>query len=68
MSYDDYDLNPLRLALDLASLGVGALSFAQLIDRQQLMLTDHGYRPVQAPPRASADRTRRTARGGPQPA
>jgi hypothetical protein len=49
VSYDNYDLNPLRLALDLASLGGGALSFAQLIDRQQLMLTDHGYRPDQAP-------------------
>lgn len=49
MSYDDYDLNPLRLALDLASLGGGTLSFAQLIDRQQLMLTDHGYRPEQDP-------------------
>ena len=48
MSYDDYDLNPLRLALDLASLGAGALSFAQLIDRQQLMLTDHGYEPDHA--------------------
>lgn len=49
MSYDDYDLNPLRLALDLASLGGGTLSFAQLIGRQQLMLTDHGYRPDQDP-------------------
>lgn len=54
MSYDDYDLNPLRLALDLASLGGGALSFAQLIERQQLMLTDHGYRPDQAPRLESA--------------
>ncbi len=49
MSYDDYDLNPLRLALDLASLGSGTLGFDQLIDRQQLMLTDHGYQPDQAP-------------------
>ena len=48
MSYDDYDLNPLRLALDLASLGGGTLSFALLIDRQQLMLTDHGYEPEHA--------------------
>ena len=47
MSYDDYDLNPLLLALDLASLGGGTLSFAHLLDRQQLMLTDHGYRPEQ---------------------
>jgi hypothetical protein len=45
VSYADYDLNPLRLALDLASLGDGTLSFAQLIDRQQLMLADHGYQP-----------------------
>ena len=49
MSYDDYDLNPLLLALDIASLGGGTLSFAQLLDRQQLMLTDHGYRPDQDP-------------------
>ena len=48
MSYADYDLNPLRLALDLASLGDGTLSFAQLIGRQRLMATDHGYRPEQA--------------------
>jgi hypothetical protein len=47
VSYADYDLNPLRLALDLASLGAGTLSFAQLIDRQHLMLTDHGYQPNQ---------------------
>jgi predicted RNA-binding Zn ribbon-like protein len=45
VSYADYDLNPLRLALNLASLGDGTLGFAQLIDRQQLMLTDHGYQP-----------------------
>ena len=45
MSYADYDLNPLRLALDLASLGGGTLSFAQFIERQQLMLADHGYLP-----------------------
>ena len=45
MSYADYDLNPVRLALDLASLGDGTLSFAQLIDRQRLMITDHGYSP-----------------------
>ena len=45
MSYDDYDLNPLRLALALASLGDGTIGFAQLVDGQQLMLTDHGYQP-----------------------
>ena len=49
MSYADYDLNPLRLALDLASLGEGTLSFAQLVGRRSLMLTDHGYRPDQVP-------------------
>ena len=49
MSYDDYDLNPLLLALDIASLGGGTLSFAQLLDRQQVMLTDHDYQPEQHP-------------------
>jgi predicted RNA-binding Zn ribbon-like protein len=48
VSYADYDLNPLRLALDLASLGDGTLTFAQLTGRQQLMVTDHGYQPEQA--------------------
>ncbi len=43
MSYADYDLNPLRLALDLASLGDGALSFGELVGEQALMFTDHGY-------------------------
>lgn len=43
MSYEDYDLNPVRLALDLASLGTDVLSPGELLDRQQLMLTDHGY-------------------------
>jgi predicted RNA-binding Zn ribbon-like protein len=43
VSYDDYDLNPLRLALDLASLGDGTLGFPQFLERQQLMVTDHGY-------------------------
>jgi predicted RNA-binding Zn ribbon-like protein len=43
VSYEDYDLNPVRLALDLASLGSDALSQAELLDRQRLMLTDHGY-------------------------
>jgi predicted RNA-binding Zn ribbon-like protein len=43
VSYEDYDLNPLRLALDLASFGDGALTEGELLDRQQRMLTDHGY-------------------------
>jgi hypothetical protein len=43
VSYEDYDLHPLRLALDLASLGDGALTTGELLDRQQGMLTDHGY-------------------------
>jgi hypothetical protein len=43
VSYEDYDLNPVRLALDLASLGAGTLSQEDLLDRQRLMLTDHGY-------------------------
>ena len=47
MSYADYDLNPLRLALDLASLGDGTLGFGQLLGRQRLMFTDHGYQPGQ---------------------
>jgi predicted RNA-binding Zn ribbon-like protein len=45
VSYDDYDLNPLQLALDLASLGSGALDAAQFLAAQSLMFTDHGYRP-----------------------
>jgi hypothetical protein len=49
VSYADYDLNPLRLALDLASLGGGSLSFAQLVDRQWVMFADHGYQPEQDP-------------------
>ena len=48
MSYADYDLNPLRLALDLASLGGGTLGFAPFTERQRFMLTDHGYQPDQA--------------------
>jgi predicted RNA-binding Zn ribbon-like protein len=43
VSYADYDLNPVRLALDLASLGDGTLGFPQFRKRQQLMVTDHGY-------------------------
>jgi len=43
VSYEDYDLNPARLALDLASLSAGALSMSELLDRQRHMLTDHSY-------------------------
>ena len=43
MSYADYDLNPVRLALDLASLGTGALGMPELLDQQRRMFTDHGY-------------------------
>jgi hypothetical protein len=43
VSYDDYDLNPVRLALDLASLGAGALSLGELLVRQRGMVAGHGY-------------------------
>jgi hypothetical protein len=43
VSFVDYDLNPVLLALDLASLGEGALSQAELLGRQRRMFTDHGY-------------------------
>jgi len=43
VSFDDYDLNPLQLALDLASLGSGALGAAEFLAIQSLMCTDHGY-------------------------
>ena len=43
MSYDDYGVNSLQIALDLASLGDGSLGFPQLLERQRLMFTDHGY-------------------------
>jgi hypothetical protein len=43
VSFVDYDLNPVLLALDLASLGEGALSEAELLSRQRRMFTDHGY-------------------------
>jgi predicted RNA-binding Zn ribbon-like protein len=43
VSFEDYDLNPVRLALDLASLGSGTLSPDELLGRQRRMLTDHGY-------------------------
>jgi predicted RNA-binding Zn ribbon-like protein len=53
VSFEDYDLNPVRLALDLASFGTDALGPAELLDRQRRMLTDHGYpaSPAQIPPR-----------------
>ena len=59
MSYEDYDLNPVRLGLDLASLADGTLSLTGLLARQELMLTDHGY-PAQFPP---PDRARLTGLG-----
>lgn len=43
MSFEDYDLNPVRLALDLASFGGGPITAGQLVERQGRMLTDHGY-------------------------
>jgi len=43
VSYAEYDLNPLRLALDLASLGEGTLSFGEVVGEQAKMFTDHGY-------------------------
>jgi CGNR zinc finger len=43
VSFEDYDINPVRLALDLASFGSGALSPDELLGRQRRMLTDHGY-------------------------
>jgi hypothetical protein len=45
VSYADYDLNPLNLALDLASLGEGALSFGEVVREQAMMFSDHGYQP-----------------------
>ncbi len=57
MSYDDYDLNPLHLALDLASLGDGTLGLPQLLGRQELMVTDHGY------PAAAGDDLAQALRG-----
>jgi hypothetical protein len=53
VSFEDYDLNPVRLALDLASFGTGTLSPGELLGRQRRMLTDHGYPAVLAeiPPR-----------------
>lgn len=44
MSYADYDVNALSIALDLASLGDGTLSLAELGGRQREMFDEHGYR------------------------
>jgi hypothetical protein len=43
MSYADYDLNAVNLALDLASLAEGTLSRQALVERQAQMLDEHGY-------------------------
>ena len=43
MRYDDYDANSLGVALDLASMGSGGFGVAEFLDRQSMMLTDHGY-------------------------
>jgi predicted RNA-binding Zn ribbon-like protein len=43
VSYDGYSINPLNLALDLASLGEGTLSTEEFTRAQELMFTDHGY-------------------------
>jgi len=44
VSYADYDRNTLSLALDLASLGAGALSHEELVRQQRDMFAEHGYR------------------------
>jgi hypothetical protein len=44
VSYDDYDLNAVWLALDLASFGDGTLNLTELLDRGRLMDEGHGYR------------------------
>lgn len=43
MSYADYDLNAVNLALDLASLAEGTISHAEFVQRQAQMLDEHGY-------------------------
>ena len=43
MSYADYDLNAVNLALDLASLAEGSLTRQALVRRQAQMLEEHGY-------------------------
>jgi CGNR zinc finger len=50
VSYDDYDLNSLQIALDLASLGEGSLSLPQLFEQQRHMFTGHGYPAGMDPP------------------
>lgn len=44
MSFTDYDLNAVGMALDLASLGDGTLSYPDLVERQRDMFFEHGYR------------------------
>lgn len=43
MSYADYDLNAVNLALDLASLAEGTMTRAEFVRRQAQMLNQHGY-------------------------
>ncbi|HEX6522325.1 MAG TPA: CGNR zinc finger domain-containing protein [Streptosporangiaceae bacterium] len=43
MSFTDYDLNAVSMALDLASLGDGTLSYPDLVERQRDMFVEHGY-------------------------
>lgn len=43
MSYADYDLNAVNLALDLASLAQGTISRQEFVQRQRQMLGEHGY-------------------------
>jgi predicted RNA-binding Zn ribbon-like protein len=45
VSFTDYDLNAVSLALDLASLGEGTLSLPELVARQRDLFTEHGYTP-----------------------
>ncbi|MCI0688166.1 MAG: CGNR zinc finger domain-containing protein [Sporichthyaceae bacterium] len=42
MRYDDYD-DSLGVALDLASLGGGGIDISGFLDRQTMMLGDHGH-------------------------
>jgi predicted RNA-binding Zn ribbon-like protein len=44
VSFTDYDLNAVNLALDFASLGDGTLSHSELVMRQHDMFSEHGYR------------------------
>lgn len=43
VSFADYDLNPVRFALDLASFGDAAIGASELLSEQELMFTDHGF-------------------------